>query len=376
MSKKSKRARQARLPKQLQHRPPVSSQIHPHWLNRAKLVKEQMFRGEFAEAIKTCEPLLVALPKRSEIYMEVLASLGLAHGMLQHYQQSYDIFSEGIALDPTRAELWYNHGLASYFLGRIAQAVENFERAVALSEHKPHEMADKFVKELESTRAELAEAMEAHEPDLTLEQYREREERFAQGMGLVKQDQWEEAEHIFRQLTQTGAQVPAYWGNLGVCLIMLGRYDEAEEVLKQALAIDPDYPIARDNLQTLPEVRRTKKPIGLELRNAMREEDSQQSLTLYEKDEEGTITNRTTLEQPSNATPRTRRPLGKQPPRYDLFLNHHRERFTTCPRCQIKTRPRKFCLVVNVKPTYTMIFNKICRFCYVCSLLIIHKDQL
>ncbi len=42
----------------------------------------------------------------------------------------------------------------------------------------------------------------------------------------------------------------------------------------------------------------------------------------------------------------------------------------------IKTRARKFSLVIHVNPTYTIILDKICRFCDVCGLLIVHQDQL
>ncbi len=73
----------------------------------------------------------------------------------------------------------------------------------------------------------------------------------------------------------------------------------------------------------------------------------------------------------------TWRQLGKQPPRYGFFLNIYQDtRFTTCPQCKNKTRPRKFSLVVNVNPKYTVILDKICRFCYACDLLIVHQDQL
>jgi lipoprotein NlpI len=50
--------------------------------------------------------------------------LGLAHGMLKHYQQSYDVFSEAISIDPTMAEFWYNHGLACHYLARPADSMK------------------------------------------------------------------------------------------------------------------------------------------------------------------------------------------------------------------------------------------------------------
>ncbi len=383
MSKKSKRTKQsrrdqqARSMKQLPQRASISSQIHERLLSRFQYARQQMLIGDFAGTISTCEPLLNSLPRHSEMHMEILVTLGLAHGMLKHYQQSYDIFGEAIGLDPTMAELWYNRGLACSFMARAAEAVRNFERAVELTKSDTSEIARKFAAQLEESRQELQEVMQMHETDITLEQYTEREERFTQAMSLVKQGKWPEAELLFRQLTETKSRIPSYWGNLGVCLMMQFRYDEAEGVLKQALTIDPDYPIARDNLKKLPEIRHSKRPPQHKLINPSQEGDVKQSLALYEKDEEGEVTSSALIEKVGHVVTSTSRQLGKRPPRYDFFLNTHRDtRFTICPRCNIKTRPRKFSLVIHVNPGHITILEKICRLCYVCGLLIVHQDQL
>src|SRR6266567_4721432 len=257
MSKKSKRAKQSkqtqqsRHMKQFQQRASVPSQLHEQGVHRAQSAKQQMLMGDFAGCISTCEPLLNSLPRRSVLRLEVLTLLGLAHGMLKQYQQSYDVFSEAIGIDPTVAELWYNRGLACLYMARPGEAVRNLERAVELSKNETSEMARKFALQLEEGRQELQEAMQAHETGITFEQYMEREEHFTQALRLVRQEKWQEAERLFRQLTEMGSRVPSYWGNLGVSLMMQFRYDEAEEALKQAIAIEPDYLIARDNLKKL-----------------------------------------------------------------------------------------------------------------------------
>jgi Flp pilus assembly protein TadD len=377
MSKKSKRAKQSRPMKQLQQRASIPSQIHEQFVNRAQFAKQQMLIGDFAGCVRTCEPLLNSLPRHSELRLEVLALLGLAHGMLKHYQQSYDVFSEAITIDPTIAEFWHNRGLACHYMARPGEAVRNFERAVELSKNDTSEMTRKFAVELEVGRQELQEAMQAHETDSTFEQYMEREERFTQALRLVRQEKWQEAELLFRQLTETGSRVPSYWGNLGVSLMMQFRYDEAEEALKQAIAIDPAYLIARDNLKKLPEIRRSKRPIEHKLINPSREEDVKQSLALYQKDDEGEVSTCTVIEKVGHAVTSTWRQLGKQRPRYDFFLNTYQDtRFTVCPQCKSETRARKFSLVIHVNPGHTAILDKLCRFCDACDLLIVHQDQL
>ncbi len=50
------------------------------------------------------------------------------------------------------------------------------------------------------------------------------------------------------------------WGNLGICLMVQERYDEAEASLKRALVIDPQYALAKSHLASLPEIRRKGPP--------------------------------------------------------------------------------------------------------------------
>jgi tetratricopeptide (TPR) repeat protein len=366
------------MKQQQQQRAAIPSQTHELLANSTQYAQEQMRMGDFAGCIRTCKPLLDSLPRRSEMRLEALSLLGLAYGMLKQYQQSYAIFSEAIVLDPTKAEFWHNHGLACHYMSRPAEAVRDFERAVELTKNKTSAIARTFAAQLEDGRQQLQLAIQSHGMGTTLEQYVEREKRFTQAMDLVRQEKWSEAELLFRELTETQSRIPSYWGNLGICLIMQQRYDEAKEALKQALIIDPDYSIARDNLQLLPELQRSKRSIGLKLMNLAQDEDVKQSLALYERNEEGEVVASTVIEQTGHATTSTQqRQVGKQSPQYDFALNPYRDmRFTTCPRCMIKTRARKFSLVIHVQPTHVLILDKICRFCDACGLLIVHQDQL
>jgi hypothetical protein len=69
--------------------------------------------------------------------------------------------------------------------------------------------------------------------------------------------------------------------------------------------------------------------------------------------------------------------LGKQPPRYDFFLNPYQDlRFTSCPRCGGKTKLRKLPLVIHLDGQLLVGLNKACRYCPHCDLLIAHQDEL
>jgi hypothetical protein len=69
--------------------------------------------------------------------------------------------------------------------------------------------------------------------------------------------------------------------------------------------------------------------------------------------------------------------LGKQPRRHDFFLNPYRDwRFSRCPKCDEKTRLRKFPLVIHVDPRNPVALNKSCRYCPTCDLIIAHQDEI
>lgn len=368
MSKKTKRAK--KLQKAL-----IPSGLFQQQISHAR---HQILQGDFTDTINTCEPLLSFLPRRSSLRVEVLALMGLSHGMLQHYEESYKLFTEALSLDPLNAELWYNHGLACRYTTRLGQAMHDFEHAVELSRKDTSELARKFATELEKSRKDLEQAMHEQGESITLDQFIEREELFMQAMSLMRQSKWKEAEQTFLYLIEIGGCLPQYWGNLGVSLIMQTHYEEAEAALRRAIDIDPKYTLARKNLEKLPQVRRAGGPLGIELRDLSHRQDIKQSITFYQQNKDNSPPSaHTTIEQIGNTVKGTRTPIGKQPPRYRFFLNPYRdERFTTCPRCGYKSRTRKFTLVIHVNPIYPVTLEKICRYCYHCDLVIAHQDQL
>ena len=71
------------------------------------------------------------------------------------------------------------------------------------------------------------------------------------------------------------------------------------------------------------------------------------------------------------------RQFGKQPPQYRFFLNPYRDaRFTRCPQCEQSMHQKKVPLVIHIDPSQLFTFNKTCRYCPHCDLLIMHKDVL
>lgn len=71
--------------------------------------------------------------------------------------------------------------------------------------------------------------------------------------------------------------------------------------------------------------------------------------------------------------------------KYRFFLNPYRNMaFTKCPKCEGKTKVRKFCLMIHCGPPkprpgqriQLLSLNKSCKFCPYCELIIAKKAEL
>jgi len=62
--------------------------------------------------------------------------------------------------------------------------------------------------------------------------------------------------------------------------------------------------------------------------------------------------------------------------RHYFFLNPYEDAaFTKCPKCQSKTKIRKFPLVIHIDPQQLLLLNKKCRYCTKCDLIITKKSE-
>jgi tetratricopeptide (TPR) repeat protein len=222
------------------------------------LITRQILEQNYEEAISNCERLLRYLPAYSPLRIDTLAHLGTAYGMLQNYAGSYEALTEALTLNPKDPYLWYNRGLASRFTSRAGRSYRDFERAAELNTSP--ELKEELAEAVNFSR-ELAEGvMKERGPDFTLDQLIEQEDRYQQALEKMQAQKWEEAIQSFQATIAMGDCLPQPWGNMGTCLMMLERYDEAEAAWKRALIIEPDYTIASNNLAALPATRLNGPP--------------------------------------------------------------------------------------------------------------------
>jgi len=129
-------------------------------------------------------------------------------------------------------------------------------------------------------------------------------------MKSMEASQWDEAKQALQASIAMSDCLPQPWGNLGICLMMQERYDEAEEALKRALVIDPNYSIA-------------KKQLGINLPNPD-EQVLRRSWGLATPSRTARLSNPLLSSENSEVTVAKREKknkpqLGKQPPRYRFF---------------------------------------------------------
>lgn len=72
--------------------------------------------------------------------------------------------------------------------------------------------------------------------------------------------------------------------------------------------------------------------------------------------------------QSSGETPRKK---------HKFFLNPYTDcAFTKCPKCETKTKVRKFILVIHIKSQQLFLLNKQCKYCAICDLIIAKKQEI
>ena len=173
----------------------------------------------------------------------------MAYALQKRFDESYQALSEAVRIDPDNSYLLFNRGLSARFTSRTGQSLQDLQKVKDMK-------MDSMIAQRINTELELAEnvafsEMRLRGEDFTLEQLIEQQELFQRGNQLSGQGKWKEAEAAYRKSIGMGDCLPQPWGNLGICLLMQNRFDDAEEAYKRVLKIDPKYKIAKENLSSI-----------------------------------------------------------------------------------------------------------------------------
>ncbi|MBF0182128.1 MAG: tetratricopeptide repeat protein [Magnetococcales bacterium] len=209
-------------------------------LNLGNLLKEM---GRLDDAIASFRQALALDPDRVE------AHFGLACA-LRHTdpEASSRALMRVIALQPEHAEALHLLGMAVFAAGRLDEAVELVERAIASNDrdatyhcnlgvlYKKRDQPDKTV---ECYRRALA-----IQPDLF-------ETAYKMGLSLQGMGRHDEAEAAFREALRVNPDLADVHNSLGILLHGMNRLEEAEEALRRAILLEPGLAMATNNLGNL-----------------------------------------------------------------------------------------------------------------------------
>jgi tetratricopeptide (TPR) repeat protein len=213
------------------------------------LATEQMMREDYAGALQTCKRIAQYIPKKDEVAAEVLGMMGMIYALQKEFERSYQTLTQALEITPIDPMLYYNRGLSAMYTSRTGQALVDLEKAVELGGNG--KMAAQLREKAEFARKLVNGELALRGTGFTLEQLVEQQELFQRGNELSRQGKWVEAEACFRMSIEMGDCLPQPQGNLGICLLMQKRFDEAESAFNRALEIDPRYELAQKNLERL-----------------------------------------------------------------------------------------------------------------------------
>ncbi len=240
---------------------------------------------DYSEAIPFCLRVLRYLPMNAPERGEAYAMLGNAYSMLKRFEDSYQMLSKAIQVSPTDSFHWFNRALTDCYTFRSGQALRDIEQAVALEGRG--KMAETFAEQLVFIKKIVKDDLALRGKNFSIDQLIEQQELFQDGLKASKKKNWIAAIEAYQGSIAMRDCLPQPHGNMGICLMMLQRYDEAEKALLRALEIDPKYDLARRNLEVLKKARDTGKlPLSGGVHSPFEDVEIKSGITFVKEDDE------------------------------------------------------------------------------------------
>ena len=207
---------------------------------RAGMANERT--GNYADAVTAYKRGLESEPKN----VELLNSLGFALFQQGESQQAAEALEKALAADPTHWKAHNNMALASIDLGELELAEAHYRESLSIEPQAAIYNDLGYVLEQQGL---ADEAIGMYRESIALDP-NSRAAQYNLAATLVRTGELEEAEKIFKVLTEKKPSAKAYTG-LGVVLAQLGRLDESRHATEKAIAIEPDYSPAKEVLKQL-----------------------------------------------------------------------------------------------------------------------------
>jgi tetratricopeptide (TPR) repeat protein len=211
---------------------------------------EMAERGEMGAAESVISELYAKHPGLASVQF----SMGVVYLHRKRDEEALACLEKAIELKPNYIEAWYNKG--SVHQGRLEadQMFEAFSKVVQLG--KPQDPL------VQHTRDFLVDwdAMLQRDEGVSLQTYLDNNKIFNHAFKAMQQQEWEKALNGFQDVVRTGPKHVQSYGNMGICLMYLGRKQEALAAFDKALELDPHYAPALINRKKAMELREGELP--------------------------------------------------------------------------------------------------------------------
>jgi tetratricopeptide (TPR) repeat protein len=207
-------------------------------------------RGYFKQAESILTDLLVS----NDDILSVHFGMGVVMMVQKRFDTAIMYFSRAVKIYPYYWNAWYNLATCYHKTDQFALMIKAYRQVIEWGnpeeEHVQH--AKKVI--------ELLRGSITKEFGLTLERYLQASDIFEKAVVAMDNSAWDIARKGFETVLKINPKSAKSYGNLGICYIFLKRYEDALKALDNALLINPNYELAKNNRTSILEAMNADAP--------------------------------------------------------------------------------------------------------------------
>lgn len=210
------------------------------------------------EAAEYCRKAIIWNLEHDKSY----TTLGFISVKQNNYEEALGYFSNVVRIRPDKPEGYLNLANTLFILGRDEEAERNLRKAVSLIKEKGEQIDMRVLLKAYSDLGILF--FKNKEPEKAVKAYErflgvfpdQVEIRSNYALALLATGKLDEAERQVQLILQQKPNYAEAYNAYGLIMAALGKFDEAKEKFKKALEIDPNLESAKNNLESLKEVKK------------------------------------------------------------------------------------------------------------------------
>jgi len=193
-------------------------------------------RDDLAAILRKRTGRAVRVPDASDQNVAFWNSKGASLNALGRHQEAINCYERALAIDPNHPTVWHNKGVALHFLHRHDEAIACYDKALSVNADYANAWNNKG--KLLRVLGRNDEAVNCYDRALSIDA------RFAEGWdgkgdALYALGRHKEACGCYDKALAIDPRDPEFWYDKGRCLKALCRFEEAVVCYDKAVALDP-----------------------------------------------------------------------------------------------------------------------------------------